>query len=441
MIDRFYIVPKIGGIAYLNISKAACTSILVALAKMRNANDFCFKNTLLKDGSNAIHGFHPPYLHMENFFRRWPVANPPLPEKFIKFSFVRNPYHRLFSFYKSKIVNRQAPYKYYEALGIKHGCSFSECVDKITSLDPHKLEHHAAPQSLLIFYDNEILVDYIGKVESLEDDWKAIIKLTGFEINLTRENVTERKKIQINEETRERIYQYYKNDFELFGYDRDSISCIENSVKPSKRPKIYTAHLYQPVDLQQIKEKINKSSLKIRNTARLFANNSKLRKEYFESQQECFNEIILKNQYAIEKTIKEKDVSIDFLKSENTYLMSAVTKLDEHVNNSLKTTILFIFLLSKKSVFKRIKRIVMYRFKSEVQILKKSKLVDPAFYFQKYPEVVNNGLCANDHYVKIGVFEGKNPNKNFDTVTYLSENPVALTNGINPLVHKFLKMK
>jgi hypothetical protein len=106
---RFYIIPKIGGLAYLNIAKSACSSILLALSQMRKEKKFTPPREKLPDGSQIIHGFYPQYSHINYFFRRWPTSFPPLPDTFIKFSFVRNPYDRFYSFYKSKIRDGQEP--------------------------------------------------------------------------------------------------------------------------------------------------------------------------------------------------------------------------------------------------------------------------------------------------------------------------------------------
>ena len=123
MIESFYIIPRIGGLAYLNNSKAACSSVLFALSQMRKRNDFEPPKDLLPDGSHPIHGYHPKYTHTEYFFRRWPSTFPPLPDSFIKFSFVRNPYARFYSFYRSKIMLGQRPGAHYERFGLKKGAS------------------------------------------------------------------------------------------------------------------------------------------------------------------------------------------------------------------------------------------------------------------------------------------------------------------------------
>ena len=118
MINQFYIIPRIGGIAYLNMAKSACGSVNIALSQMRNDDNFTPPRKKLVDGSSPIHGFDPPYAHIEYFFKRWPLNLPPLPDSFITFTFVRNPYDRILSFYRSKIVNMQSPGQYYEKLSL-----------------------------------------------------------------------------------------------------------------------------------------------------------------------------------------------------------------------------------------------------------------------------------------------------------------------------------
>ena len=118
MLKPFYIIPRTGGLAYLNMPKSACTSILHHLVDMRADTDPAPTAGLLEDGSDAVHGFSPPYAHLEYFFGRWPLDHPPIPSSFITFTFVRNPYARFYSFYKSKIKLGQTPGSYYRKFGI-----------------------------------------------------------------------------------------------------------------------------------------------------------------------------------------------------------------------------------------------------------------------------------------------------------------------------------
>ena len=72
------------------------------------------------------------------------------------------------------------------------------------------------------------------------------------------------------------------------------------------------------------------------------------------------------------------------------------------------------------------------RFRSERTILSESRLVDAEWYLRTYPDVVETPV---DHYVRLGVREGRDPNPMFSTKAYLKLNPDVAVSGMNPLVH------
>lgn len=304
MREPFYIIPRIGGLAYLNNPKAACSSVLLALSRMRLDRGFAPPDELLPDGSHPIHGFHPAYAHMEYFFCRWPLSFPALPASFIRFSFVRNPYDRFYSFYKSKVVRGQSPIQFYEKFGLRKGCSFEECVEIVTSLAPEELEHHSIPQTMLLCEDGRLLADFIGKVEELDRDWQVIAALTGFDVRLERVNVTGIPAEPVySAETQERIYTYYRNDFKLFGYEKDSTPLIGAVPGSSGRP------LFEEQDLDAgiiagLQGELAASNERIRQLAGEFEQDAGRREEYFRKQGEFFRELLLKTIFFNEENLQ-----------------------------------------------------------------------------------------------------------------------------------------
>jgi len=457
MINPFYIIPRIGGVAYLNVAKAASTSISFALSQMRHRDGVDLPKRSLPDGSSPIHGFSPPYAHMEYFFSRWPADFPPLPNSLIKFSFVRNPYDRFYSFYVSKIVNRQTPSEYYEKYGIQKGCSFEDCVEIVTSLDPKELEQHAAPQSMILCNENAIIVDFVGKVENLDLDWPVIKKITGFDLELGISNRTKNDQTPVyTYEMRDRIFEYYRDDFDMFGYAKDA-TLIDNSSKLKQFNKqIFTGHLRVKEENQKIQSIIYEKTKMIRSLSKAFEDYPEKRTDFFQNQEELFNEMIMKKYFYLNdrlsnlskvwdelytlrrnvwKTVEGHGKSLGQLQKN----ISRVQKGIENFNRTLNINLLSNYLTSRKSIWKRLLRWLHYRMQRESRILHKGSLVDADYYFRSYPEVKESGLSAITHYVRFGVQEGRNPSEHFDTLKYLCEHPELIPKGINPLVHFYLK--
>lgn len=69
------------------------------------------------------------------------------------------------------------------------------------------------------------------------------------------------------------------------------------------------------------------------------------------------------------------------------------------------------------------------------KIIQKSGFFDPKYYLFKYEDVRKNDIDPIEHYLKFGVFEGRNPSKEFNTSDYLSLHKDVLDSGMNPLLH------
>jgi hypothetical protein len=132
------------------------------------------------------------------------------------FAFVRNPYKRFLSAY---------------FFLLNGGLGASELRDKekylgddtdIDSFIKNKLHNslsqiHLKPQHE--FIPNG--VDYLGKVETMQEDFDKICQLIGFEpIKLPYENKTSKYEYELTQEQKDIIYEVYKEDFIRFGYDR-----------------------------------------------------------------------------------------------------------------------------------------------------------------------------------------------------------------------------
>jgi len=168
-----------------------------------------------KTGSTSIRSVigHPKKPHLNI----WQIGNEIEQEKFIsyfKFGFVRNPWDRAVSLYERT-----------EGLQLKSKMNFEEFIawmrfSSSTCLHPvphrYQLDWFVSPHG-------DVIVDYIGKFEHLDDDWKKISLKIGVDSKLPKINVNFSKKRHYTEyytdKTKEIIRKRFLVDIEYFGYE------------------------------------------------------------------------------------------------------------------------------------------------------------------------------------------------------------------------------
>jgi O-antigen biosynthesis protein len=74
----------------------------------------------------------------------------------------------------------------------------------------------------------------------------------------------------------------------------------------------------------------------------------------------------------------------------------------------------------------------------QIELLRKSPLVNPVWYRQTYSDLSKAPIDVARHYLEHGAAEGRNPGPFFDTIAYLEQNPDVRASGLNPLVHYIL---
>lgn len=148
------------------------------------------------------------------------------PENYLLFTVIRNPWDRFASaFYYSSMkknfwhdnINKKSPHPDYLTL---KDLEFNEAIRKYYNKEIKLMSLHFQP---MICYLNDDLskLDLIIRYENLSEDISTLLKNLGLNKTLEVINSSNRKqdyKLLYEEDTKQMIYELYKNDIETFNY-------------------------------------------------------------------------------------------------------------------------------------------------------------------------------------------------------------------------------
>jgi Sulfotransferase family len=144
------------------------------------------------------------------------------------FAFVRNPFDRIVSCYRDKIVrNDPGQYFYYSDyfFDLRANMSFAEFVQRLGAIPDRLADRHFKSQASSLFKNGKPLANRIGKFESLREDWRKLALEYDFDPDLVHYNDSKIKagvssdfRAYYDETLVELVYQRYKHDVELLGY-------------------------------------------------------------------------------------------------------------------------------------------------------------------------------------------------------------------------------
>lgn len=129
--------------------------------------------------------------------------------EYFKFGFARNPWDRVFSIYNYRIKNlKQIDF------------DFSDFI--LNKASPYNIDYD---QQIKWFYWSNKPIDFIGKVETYQQDWDSIRDRLDCDIDLPHLNKSERTHYSnyYNAETKDAVYKIFNDDIKTFGYEFEDI--------------------------------------------------------------------------------------------------------------------------------------------------------------------------------------------------------------------------
>lgn len=98
---------------------------------------------------------------------------------------------------------------------------------KITNLSENDVQiiHNTVPHNRYICVDNQLAIDHVYKLETLSAEFDDFKRTYSIDPAVQFPHLHKHQRVQdkmLNETLAAQIYDMYKRDFELLGYDKDS---------------------------------------------------------------------------------------------------------------------------------------------------------------------------------------------------------------------------
>jgi len=144
-----------------------------------------------------------------------------------KFAFVRNPFDRLVSAFfhlkRSAATNYPPDTEFFARYGDITKDGFSAFVDWVSQKDACYRHAILIPQHEFICLGDRIMVDVLGRFETIAQDYSKIASRIGLNESLPRINETEHEHYSkyYDDRLADSVLRIYKRDFEIFGYNQN----------------------------------------------------------------------------------------------------------------------------------------------------------------------------------------------------------------------------
>ncbi|KQC31612.1 sulfotransferase family 2 domain-containing protein [Flagellimonas eckloniae] len=195
--------------------KVAGTSVRNAL---RPYNNKSFWASNFGDKIKFLNGDYPKvyskaFAHHINAPELKKNISPEIFDSYFKFGFVRNPWDWQVSLYKF-MLKREGHRQHELIKGMK---SFDEYIN-------WRVNEDLQLQKKFFYVGDECLIDFIGKMENLDNDFAEICKKIGVESALPRLNASRAKTDSFlnyyTQETIDLVNEAFQEDIKLFGYSK-----------------------------------------------------------------------------------------------------------------------------------------------------------------------------------------------------------------------------
>lgn len=201
---------------YVLVPKVASRSVLAALTAHMTGTPT--QSTTRADVFRAmeryVRGAYPPELRR---LRRDNFA----------FTFVRNPLDRLLSAYSQQMAIPKPEAKtIFQRHRIPLDASFARFVEIVSSVDDDHADGHIRSQHRYVTEGDEVLVDFVGRFEELDEAWESLRQRFALP-ELPRRNTSSHLSVQEAYTPRlaRLAAERYRRDIEFFGY-QDEIACL-----------------------------------------------------------------------------------------------------------------------------------------------------------------------------------------------------------------------
>ena len=147
------------------------------------------------------------------------------------FGFVRDPYARLVSCYRHKILGPRRAGQRFSPLFAVYGRAFSlemdfpQFVRAVAAIPDEHAEKHFRSQTRFLYREGKPLVDFVGRLERFDDDWAEVCRYTRLQPVARAYNVTGAADRLPLEEWYDAglaalVEERYAEDFTLLGYPK-----------------------------------------------------------------------------------------------------------------------------------------------------------------------------------------------------------------------------
>lgn len=190
---------------FIHIYKTAGMSVRQAIGKYQLIPYFDSPNRVLNYIIYGINNYHLTATQLQE----------KLPKKlfndYYKFAFVRNPWDWQVSLFN-----------YMQQCNTHHQNSLANQLQSFEDYIEWRVNNEVRLQSdFLLGKEGEVIVDYIGHLETIDNDFSFLEKeLNLSSIHIPKVNTTQRERYQsyYSSKTKDLVYKHFKKDIELFDY-------------------------------------------------------------------------------------------------------------------------------------------------------------------------------------------------------------------------------